>query len=83
MLLLCCNLLSLPDGGSTTEWPGGFHLHHLCVIMRHVYALVMSAEGSPEGIPEGVERPLGRKHSAFGSLVPRKYRKWVKGLDPS
>ena len=41
MLLLCCNLLSLPDGGSTTEWPGGFHLLHLpsfCVIMRHTYA---------------------------------------------
>ena len=35
MLLLCCNLLSLPDGGSTTEWPGGFHLHHLPSFVRH------------------------------------------------
>ena len=35
MLLLCCNLLSLPDGGSTTEWPGGFHLHHLPSFVCH------------------------------------------------
>ena len=30
MLLLCCNLLSLAEGGSTTVVAGGFHLLHCC-----------------------------------------------------
>ena len=30
MLLLCCNLLSLAEGGSTTVVAGGFHLPHCC-----------------------------------------------------
>ena len=30
MLLLCCNVLSLAEGGSTTVVVGGFHLPHCC-----------------------------------------------------
>ena len=52
----CSNLLSLPDGGSTTEWPGGsicVICHHSCVVMRHIYVTefgtVVQAEGNPEG----------------------------------
>ena len=30
MLLLCCNLLSLAEGGSTTVVAGRFHLLHCC-----------------------------------------------------
>ena len=30
MLLLCCNLVSLAEGGSTTLAAGGFHLPHCC-----------------------------------------------------
>ena len=49
MLLLCCNLLYLADGGSTTVVAGGVHLlhcGHCCVIIRHTYATV-TAEGTP------------------------------------
>ena len=49
MLLLCCGLLSLADGGSTTVVAGGFHLPHCChwyVSIRHRYAIV-TAEGTP------------------------------------
>ena len=38
MLLLCCNLLSLAEGGSTTVVAWGVHLPstcHCCVIVRH------------------------------------------------
>ena len=38
MLLLCCNLLSLAEGGSTTVVAWGVHLPsgcHFCVIVRH------------------------------------------------
>ena len=47
MLLLCCNLLSLADGGSTAVVAGGFHLLHCChcdVALCHTYATVTAEE---------------------------------------
>ena len=47
-LLLCCNLLSLTDGGSTTVVAGGFylvHYCHCCGIIRHTYVTV-TTEGT-------------------------------------
>ena len=73
MLLLCCNLLSLPDGGSTTEWPEGVSICIISATHTHtaqsMCCQVMSAERNPEGIPVRL-RDLG-------------IQKWVKGLDPS
>ena len=52
MSLLCCGLLSLAHGGSTTgahtAVAGGFHLlhcSHCCVIIPHIYATV-TVEGT-------------------------------------